>query len=248
MYTIGGRAHTIDEIVDVCRLGYPFVEINFNDPDKIESQMATLLEIKQKYSVTFLAHFPNEGNPSDLEQLEKVFIPKIKRLVELCPKLGIRKGTIHFWMDQRMDWSTDQIISAKISMLSTMAEYATEYGVTLCLENLSCKYDSFAFFFSEIPLLRMTMDIGHGQLLTTENTAFGFMAHVFDKIDHIHVHDNLGGDKVTDDLHLPLGQGIIDYPRIFTTLKDKAYASTISMEVSPDKMKHTEALINKYLS
>lgn len=246
MMTIGGRAHTIEEVIQVCDLGYPFVEINFNHPDEIETNMGILQDIKRKYGIYYLAHFPNEGNPADLKTLHDRFLPNVKKLLTLCPLLKIEKGTIHFWMDARMEWASEAVISEKLGLLSQLVDHAANCGVTLCLENLSCKYDSFTRFFSEIPALMMTMDIGHGQLLTRENTAFGFMAHLFDKIAHVHVHDNLGGDKATDDLHLPLGRGIVDFPKIFTILRNKKYESTMTMEVAPDKMAATHGLIMRY--
>lgn len=245
MVTIGGRAHTIEEIRQVCQLNYPFVEINLDDPVKIQSQLDLLLELKEKYGIYYLAHYPNEGNPADLETLKNVFVPKVKKLIEFSPKLNIKKGTIHFWMDKR--WASEELISEKISMLSELVDHGEQFNMKLCLENLTARHDSFARYFAEIPNLKMTMDIGHGQLLSKENTAFGFMAHVFEKIEHIHVHDNLGGTGVKDDLHLPLGDGIIDYPKILSILVEKGYNSTITMEVKPEQMAKTKKLIDQYI-
>ena len=245
MITIGGRAHTIDEIREVCQLNYPFVEINLDDPVKIESQLDSLLAIKEKYGIQYLAHYPNEGNPADLKHLETIFVPKVKRLIAFSPLLGIKKGTIHFWMDRR--WASEKVISEKIRMLSELVDHGERFNLQLCLENLTGRHDSFARCFAEIPKLKMTMDIGHGQLLSKENTAFGFMDHVFEKIEHIHVHDNLGGTGVTDDLHLPLGQGIVDYPKILSTLVEKGYQSTITMEVKPDQMAATKKCMDPYI-
>jgi sugar phosphate isomerase/epimerase len=53
--------------------------------------------------------------------------------------------------------------------------------------------------------------------------------------------------SVKDDLHLPLGEGIVDYPGIFTLLKRKAYTSTITMEVKPPAMIKTRDEIMKYM-
>ncbi len=245
MITIGGRAHTIDEIRQVCELNYPFVEINMDDPVKIESQLDSLLALKEKYGIQYLAHYPNEGNPADLKNLEEVFVPKVKQLIEFSPLLEIKKGTIHFWMDKR--WASEKVISEKISMLSQLVDHSVRFNLQLCLENLTSRHDSFARYFKEIPNLKMTMDIGHGQLLSKENTAFGFMAHVFEKIEHVHVHDNLGGTGVEDDLHLPLGQGIVDYPKILSILAQKGYDSTITMEVKPDQMAGTKKCMDPYI-
>ena len=71
--------------------------------------------------------------------------------------------------------------------------------------------------------------------------------HLFNKIEHVHVHDNFGGKSVKDDLHLPLGDGNVDYPKIFTMLKEKGYDSTITMELKPDDMPKTKKLIEKYI-
>ena len=245
MVTIGGRAHSLEEIKQVGELGYPFAEINLDDPQTVENQLDQLLELKQQYGLYYLAHYPNEGNPSDLKNLKEVFVPKVKKLIDLSPKLGIKKGTVHFWMDKR--WAKQEVIDEKIKMLGELVEHAIENGIILCLENLTARQESFRDYFKKIPELKMTMDIGHGQLLSKENTSFGFMEHVFDKIEHLHVHDNLGGTTVKDDLHLPLGEGIVDYPKIFSILKSKGYNSTITMEVKPAAMAKTHMAIAEYI-
>ncbi len=147
-----------------------------------------------------------------------------------------------------MEWASEKVITQKLILLSSVVTHAKKFDVILCLENLSCGHDSFERFFNTIPGLKMTMDIGHAQLLTKKNTCFGFMEHLFEKIANIHVHDNLGGSKVSDDLHLPLGEGIVDFQNIFLTLKKKGYQSTMTMEVKPAKMKKTETIIKQYIS
>ena len=129
MITIGGRAHTIDEIRQVCELKFPFVEINMDDPVKIESQLDLLLALKEKYGIQYLAHYPNEGNPADLKNLEEVFVPKVKQLIEFSPLLEIKKGTIHFWMDKR--WASEKVISEKISMLSQLVDHSVRFNLQI---------------------------------------------------------------------------------------------------------------------
>ena len=243
MVIIGGRAHTLEEIDEVGRLEYPFAEINVDDPEGIAGQFDELMRLKEKYGIYYLAHYPNEGNPTDVEKLQELFIPKMKRLFELTHDLGISKGTLHFWMDQ----AQPALVSAKIELLSEMVEHAARNGVKLCLENLTSQYDSFSIVFDAIPDLRMTMDIGHAELLSETNTSFGFIEHLFHKIDHVHVHDNNGGTSVKDDLHLPLGDGIVDYPKILSLLKEKGYASTLTMEVKPSDMIRTREAVVRYV-
>lgn len=246
MAIIGGRAHSIEEIHEVGRLGYPFAEISLYDPEQVKIALKELLELKQEYGITYLAHFPNEGNPVDLDNLSVRFVPRMKKLFEVSASLNITKGTFHFWIDERH--IAHEAVLEKIEMMIDMVEAARNLGIELCLENLSEPYDNFMPAFNCIPDLRMTLDIGHAQLMTDKNTSFGFIENCFDRIAHIHVHDNKGGMSVKDDLHLPLGDGIVDYPGIFTLLKAKGYDSTVTMEVKPPAMAQTRNAILKYLN
>jgi sugar phosphate isomerase/epimerase len=245
MSVIGGRAHSIKQIHEIGKLGYPYAEISLYVPEQTEKELDELLEVKNQYGLFYLAHYPNEGNPVDLVSLRDRFVPRLKRLFELSASLGIRKGTFHFWLDERR--IAHDLVLQKIEMITEMVASAKDQGIVLCLENLSEPYQSFIPAFNRVPDLRMTLDIGHAQLLTEENTSFGFIQNCFDRISHIHVHDNHGGASHKDDLHLPLGQGIVDYPRIFSLLKEKGYATTVTMELKPFEMPETKDEILKYL-
>jgi sugar phosphate isomerase/epimerase len=59
----------------------------------------------------------------------------------------------------------------------------------------------------------------------------------------VHVHDNRGGKSPKDDIHLPLGDGIVEYRRILTLLTEKGYESTMTMEVKPADMAKTKNAI-----
>ncbi|HQI00440.1 MAG TPA: sugar phosphate isomerase/epimerase family protein [Deltaproteobacteria bacterium] len=243
---IGGRAHTIEQIREVCALGYPFAEISLSDPETVRRDLDELLSIKEQFGISYLAHYPNEDNPFDAGVLKERFVPRIKSLVDLSRELDIPKATIHFWMDTR--WAEAGLIPKKIDLLREMASYAQGQGVVLCIENLSERCESFLAAFDAAPELRMTLDIGHAQLLSAENTSWGFITHAFERIFHIHVHDNHGGKSVKDDQHLPIGQGIIDYPGILSELKKRGYGSTITMELKPFEMPGTKKLLEEYLS
>ena len=122
--------------------------------------------------------------------------------------------------------------------------YGNEYGITVCIENLSERTESFGPAFDAIPDLRMTLDIGHAQLLSQQNTSFRFIEDHFSRIAHLHVHDNRGGTSVKDDLHLPLGEGIVDYPAIMASLINRGYDSTITMEVKSKDMPRTKKALD----
>jgi len=245
MAIIGGRAHTIEHVEDIVKLGYPFAEICLYDPDQVRQELKDFMDIKQSNAIYYIAHYPNEDNPTEPDILRKKYLPKMKTLIDLSKQLDIKKGTIHFWIDKR--WAEPSLIHAKLEILKELVDYATAQNIIICIENLSEQYDSFQAAVNIIPDLRITLDIGHGQLLSNKNTSFGFIKHLFNKIVHVHVHDNFGGKSVKDDLHLPLGEGKVDYPKILTSLKDKGYNSTITIELNPDDMPQTKKLIERYI-
>ena len=245
MAIIGGRAHSLEELDEVAKTDFPYVEINIDDPDNVEKQLDQLIERKERYNIYYLAHYPNEGNPSDVQNLQEIFVPKMKKLFDFSPVLGIQKGTMHFWMDKR--WAPEDLIKAKTEMLADLVAYATKQDMVLCLENLTARHDTFGQIFEAVPGLMMTMDIGHGELLSDVNTSFGFMEHLLERIKHVHVHDNKGGTGVKDDLHLPLGEGVVDYPKILTLLKEKGYESTITLEVKPKDIQKTMKEVKAYI-
>ena len=246
MAIIGGRAHNLEHVRAVAELGYPFAEISIYDPEEAAGSIDDFLRLKDEHGIFYLAHYPNEGNPFDAKVLEETFVPKMKKLVEITHTLGITKGTLHFWVDKR--WADPSLLSAKTGLLSELVDVAGHRGITLCLENLTEQYESFAAAFDSIPDLRMTLDIGHAELLSSENTSFNFIRHLFDKIEHVHVHDNHGGKTVKDDLHLPLGEGRVDYPKILSMLSEKGYRHTVTMELKPEEMPGTKRKIEQYLS
>ncbi len=247
MITIGVRAHNIEEISAVSKFGYPTLEISLDDPSIVSGWIPQLLEIKNTHGTSFLAHYPNEDNPFDVEILRDKFLPRIKALMGLSQQLEINKATIHFWIDKR--WASADLVRKKLDLLSHIVDYGADFGITVCIENLTERADSFVPAFDAIPGLRMTLDIGHGQLLAKKNTSFTFIEDCFPRIAHMHAHDNKGGTSVKDDLHLSLGKGSVDYKAIIKSLVNKGYNSTITMEVKPKDLPGTkqtlEACIRK---
>lgn len=76
--------------------------------------------------------------------------------------------------------------------------------------------------FEEIPTIYFCLDVGHAK--------FGKL------LKHIHIHDNIGGDSEKQDLHLPIGDGKINFKPIFEKLKETKYSGNITLEVyNPDK-------------
>ena len=232
---IGARAYTIDDIRFLGEAGFNFAEIDWKDPDKIIDLLPKLTQLKATYGIAYLAHGPNEPTPFDADEIHEKMTPTLNRLMDLAPALDITLHTQHLWMDSR--FINSETRQRKRELLKIWTEKATSKGINLCIENLSEKVDDFAPAFDAIPDLFMTLDLGHGELLTDNNTSFDFISQYPHRIRHVHLHDNHGGNSVKDDLHLPIGEGKINFETILANLRLSGYDNGLSLELKQPHVK-----------
>lgn len=232
---LGGTARSPEDVVAIHELGLHFAEIPIADPDKFPALIDTYSDLKKKTGLYYLCHGPKEGDPNDVETLEGIYMPKLVQVLSIMPDLDMRLLTIHLWLDPR--FLTHDAITYKVDFLKRLNKIATDAGITICLENLSETATHLAAVLKILPHLNLTLDMGHAQLLSKENTSYGFMKKHPGRIKHIHVHDNRGGNSPDDDLHLPVGEGIVDFKRIFQQLKEINYCGTMTLELRPWEIK-----------
>jgi sugar phosphate isomerase/epimerase len=100
----------------------------------------------------------------------------------------------------------------------------------LCLENTEENLKDLDKYFRELSFLRFCLDIGHANLFSKENKSIKFLKKFSQKLEHIHVSDNFGGNSEHHDLHLPIGTGNIDFKPIFQYIKKIRYNNTLTLE------------------
>lgn len=240
---IGGRAHSVDDVDFIAQAGFPFVEISIRSTSEFRSDLNSLKRIKDAHGIFYLAHGPEEDNPWNPGALRENFLPLIKALLGCAAGLSISLFTVHFWIDRR--FVDEGVVNEKLKILEDMAICAREHDITLCIENLSESFSDFSLAFTAIPNLGMTLDIGHGEILTARNTAYDFVDRCFSRIYHLHLHDNRGGDSPKDDLHLPIGEGVVDVRSILSSLKEQGYDRTMTLEVQPPQLLSGMEIIEK---
>jgi sugar phosphate isomerase/epimerase len=238
---IGGRAHSLTEVSSVGAAQLDFAEVNLFNHHHALQEIPALIELKKEFDFFLLVHGPEEGNPFDCNELRSTLLPQIKVLVNFACALDAKLITIHFWLDQR--FIEQSILKEKLTILATMVTMAQEKGMKLCLENLSEGPEDFEQAFRRFPELGLTLDIGHGELLSSRNKAYSFIETCPERISHVHIHDNLGGNTPEDDLHLPLGEGSINFKPIIAALRKTGYNKTLTLEVAPEVLKQGKAKI-----
>jgi sugar phosphate isomerase/epimerase len=232
---LGGTGRSPQDVIALHELGLQFAEIPIEDASKFSSRLQAYQELKDRLGLYYICHGPREGDPNDTEALEKEYLPKVMRIFPLMQRLGMRLLTIHLWLDPH--FVRKNTIQYKINLLKRIVTFASESHITVCLENLSETPDDTEAAFRETPLLQMTLDLGHAQLFTEVNRSHGFLDRFPERIKHIHIHDNRGGQSHLDDLHLPPPEGIIDFGSIFMRLKQIHYSGTMTLELKPDEIR-----------
>lgn len=242
---LGGTARTPEDVISLHRLGLRFAEIPITDPQRFREDLKRYQTAKQETGLYYLCHGPREGDPNDLQTLESVYLPKLTEIISIMPLLDMRLLTVHLWLDPR--FLRRKTIEYKIDFLKRLTTAAGQVGITVCLENLSESAEHLAQVLSSVPLLKMTLDLGHAELLSDRNTSCGFLQRFPDRIQHIHLHDNRGGHSPDDDLHLPVGDGIIDFSVIFAAIRTADYGGTMTLELKPKEIEQCLEYVERLL-
>jgi sugar phosphate isomerase/epimerase len=243
---LGGTARSPEDVTSLFDLGLRFAEIPVSNPSKFLSLIPIYESLRNKLGISYLCHGPKEGDPNNVEALNTIYLPKVFEIFPIMQRLSMQVLTIHLWMDRR--FVKEGALESKLDILRRMVDKASEYSVTVCIENLSEDAKDLEPAFQAIPSLRMTLDLGHGELLSKTNRCPGFIEHFPDRIQHVHLHDNRGGKSHTDDLHLPPGQGVIDFKGLFEALRRIGYDRTVTLELKPHEIRQCLAFVSGLVS
>ena len=226
-------------------LGLDFAEISLKDMSNLKRSITGFIELRSKTNLFYLCHGPNEGDPNDTTYLRRHYLPSILEILDIMPMLNMSLLTLHLWVDQR--FVKPHVIDLKIDLLGNIIDKARERNITICIENLSENWEDLDRVFKQLSHLYLTLDVGHAQLLRPKTTAFDLIAAYPYRIKHLHFHDNMGGNSVNDDLHLPVGDGNVDFQGILNTLKKAGYKGTATLELKPEEIKRCLAFVRTLL-
>ena len=233
MIRLCARAHTVDGIETILDVGFEVLEVSLPCVGGAKEEEAWA-ELVRARGLALLGHGPNEGDPRDLAHLADKTLPKFRAALEAARRLGATLLTIHFNVDSR--WLPPETVAGKIELLNRIADWGAELGVQVNVENLSEGAADLEKALLEVPGLGLTLDVGHAMLTHRTSTAPEIIARLFDRITHLHLHDNHGGKSPRDDLHLIPGEGVVDFAGLFRALKAKGYDRTATLELAPNEM------------
>lgn len=203
--------------------GFSCVELFFPDRESLGEQTIRMIdEVSATTNLGLTAHMPYKNiNIASVYQFAREsstdlltgIIDDVSDFVDLV--------TLHTGYAQFASGSLDRAIEYNILSLLKICDRASQYDITVGVENamnerhlVGKTYQEIAQLISGVNRgnLGITFDAGHANLT-------GNIDEYLDRKEYIvqlHVHDNFG----YSDEHLPLGEGKIDWGRIYDKIKD----------------------------
>ena len=200
-----------------------------------KKRISILREISQSYKKKFTVHSPfadiNISSPS--KPMLNFMLKRLKRSIKFAKVLdaklwvlhpGIMTGISMFYPG--MDWKQN------VESIKLLSSYAKDLGIKMAIENLPHRYgfimstpEHFQKLYQESSLeeVGIVLDTGHSNL---EAKSEDFLRKLTHKIVEIHISDNMG----TDDQHLGVGLGNIDWNNFAKILLEINYKKIIMIE------------------
>lgn len=229
------RKNVASEVEWIGRSGFDYAELFLEEgkaaPERID--VDKVKKVLDKYGMTAPIGHTGWYLPigSEMKTLRQMALAEAVRCFKILEQFNTKLVTIHSnWPDE--PFSPELGISFQVETLKKLVKEAEKYNLSIMYEPERSPYDNIkniSTVLNSVHGLLLNLDIGHANL-------YGKRPHdlikaLHEKIVHVHLHDN-NGDM---DLHLPMGQGSIDWEKTISMLK-KYYDGTITLEIfSEDK-------------
>ncbi|RKY04587.1 hypothetical protein DRP77_03420 [Candidatus Poribacteria bacterium] len=168
---------------------------------------------------------------SPYRSLADASISELIKCMDFFVKLNVKLMTVHPDEASMDVWGRSRAVDRTIKAIKLLAGEAQKRGIKLLVENtprLFNEADELEKLFNAVENVGFTLDVGHANLNAKENKTKLFLERFLDRLEHVHLSDNMGGSA---DLHLPLGAGKIPWDRVVGWFKEVGYDGTFTLEV-----------------
>jgi sugar phosphate isomerase/epimerase len=229
------RMNLLKEIERIGGVGVDFIDLTIEAPGAAPDghDWATVRAAVADAGLEVVAHaapYLPIHNPSPL--VRQAAIDELRRCIDVAQLLGAPFCTTHF-----LGWpgflEEEQGYEFYRQAYTILLKHGEERGVAVTLENSPHNKHQLKYFreiFFRLPNLKLTFDIGHGNIETARSMTRDYLFALRDRLVHVHMSDNDGdGDD-----HLPFGaakRGGINLMHELRGLKDFRYDGTITLEI-----------------
>jgi sugar phosphate isomerase/epimerase len=230
----------LDELAELSALGFDYLELAMDPPQAhyrvIREKKVELLTALDRHTMHVVCHLPTFVSTADLtDRLRETSLAEVLDSLETAAELKPLKVVLHPSTVRGLSmFMMEQVKEYLLKSLDLIVEKADYLGLCLCIENMFPQYyslvnaEDFVEVFERFPTLRLTLDMGHGQIDSGGgNRTIEFIERFADRLYHVHASDNFG--KADD--HLPIGAGVIDFQALVKALKASGYDETVTFEV-----------------
>lgn len=227
----------LDDIRRMADIGMEFIDLTLEPPGaaswKIDPK--TIRAALQRHRMEVVGHTAwYLPMASAIPEIRQAAVVELRRCLEKFGEVGAKWMNIH--PDRHTPWHLRRFyIERNLDSLRELLPHAKKCGVGMMIENLPGDYNSapqLGELLDAMPELGLHLDVGHANLQVPHNTTEEILAAYGNRLRHVHLHDNKGGQA---DLHLPLGTGTVDLWRSIQALQACRYDGTITLEVfTPD--------------
>jgi sugar phosphate isomerase/epimerase len=224
----------VDEIERVAGQGFDFVDLTLEPPAAASSMVdvAALRRVFERTGLRIVGHTAYYlPIASPFAELRECALQEFGRCAAIFASLGATVMNVH----------PDPVVSValmgeewvrrqNVESLRALVEICRPHGLRLMLENHPQGFNSpeqLGAILTAVPELALHWDVGHGNLLVRYNQTEAVLQQFGDRLAHVHISDNKGGDR---DLHLPMGVGTIDWRWALGALQRAGYDGTITIE------------------
>jgi len=234
------RIPIIDEIKAIGGADYDFIDLTIEAPYARHLEVAATKQLLKEYNLAVVGHTdPIIPYAYPIKSIREACLEEFKRCAEIFAQLNAKIMNIHPCYSCPITMKKS-LVDLNIEALSPILETVKSVGLTLMIENFIAPFDSVVSFrriLRELPGIKVHLDFGHGNI--GEETGMIFCREFSKEIAHVHFSDNRG----SDDHHMPLGVGSIDWKEAIKALKSIGYEEGITLEV----FSHDPAVRFKYL-
>lgn len=168
------------------------------------------------------------------KKVRRISIDRIKKALDIASLFEARSVVCHTGFDYRHYFNLeDRWIKNSIESIINILEYAHTIKIPIMLENvyeLNTEIFKKIFGIIESNLIGFCLDFGH-QNVFSELTVDQWLEDLGDRLGQLHLHDNMG---VNDD-HLAIGEGVLDFNRLFSWLYAQKKVPIMTLEPHEEK-------------
>ena len=227
--------------------GFPWIELSCNNPsnflDKFNPErIAELKRLRDKFGIRYGLHSASFVNSAEIEPtVRKAVKQHLIDYAELAHQLEAEYLVLHF--GYHFSLFMDEVYRCLIENFKPVVDLAEKYALPIGIENMNKLHEDCEIVYMGVTVeefnrvfdaisseyFGLTLDIAHASLLP--EGAEAFIKAFPDKIISTHVSDN---DLILDH-HQAVGEGKIDFPKVFKQLKEIGFGGTLNIELGKNE-------------